>query len=132
MPDDVAEEKTEILEKLGARVEKGGAHQKISRIELTATTELGTVRAVSIVSSQHYVNLARRRALDHGKTELVGPDPIEADGQKPYSERRQDLVVSSRADEVDVLSLGKLTGAYADRPRAFFADQFEVRCKQFG
>jgi cysteine synthase A len=45
MPDDQAEEKAELLEKLGAEVEK--------------------VRPVPIVSTEHFVNLAKRRAKEH-------------------------------------------------------------------
>jgi cysteine synthase A len=47
MPDDVALEKSQLLEKLGAHVEK--------------------VRPVSIVDKNQFVNLAKRRALEFGK-----------------------------------------------------------------
>lgn len=49
MPDDVALEKSQLLEKLGAHVEK--------------------VRPVSIVDKNQFVNLAKRRALEFGKDE---------------------------------------------------------------
>lgn len=47
MPDDVALEKSQLLEKLGAHVEK--------------------VRPVSIVDKNQFVNLAKRRAQEFGK-----------------------------------------------------------------
>ncbi|KAL9616567.1 MAG: hypothetical protein Q9160_008570 [Pyrenula sp. 1 TL-2023] len=47
MPDDVAAEKAELLEKLGAVVEK--------------------VRPAPIVDQGHFVNVARRRAEEHGR-----------------------------------------------------------------
>ncbi|KAG0198693.1 hypothetical protein BGX28_007884 [Mortierella sp. GBA30] len=49
MPDDVALEKSQLLEKLGAHVEK--------------------VRPVSIVDKNQFVNLAKRRAQEFGKDE---------------------------------------------------------------
>ncbi|KAL1919372.1 uncharacterized protein VTP21DRAFT_2065 [Calcarisporiella thermophila] len=52
MPDDQAKEKYELLEKLGATVEK--------------------VRPVSIVDPNQFVNLARRRADEFGKGEGMG------------------------------------------------------------
>ncbi|KAJ3011957.1 hypothetical protein HKX48_006550 [Thoreauomyces humboldtii] len=53
MPDDQAQEKYALLSKLGATVEK--------------------VRPVSIVDPNHYVNLARRRAVDMNRE--AGDDP---------------------------------------------------------
>lgn len=113
MPDDVAPEKAQILEKLGATVEK--------------------VRPVSIVSTQHFVNLARKKALHFGKTELVGPEPCE-DGIGGPEGSRGDLVVTSTASENEVRHTGqsggrgisaKITDAFAQKPRGLFADQFE-------
>lgn len=52
MPDDVALEKSQLLEKLGAHVEK--------------------VRPVSIVDKNQFVNLAKRRALEFGKNGEAG------------------------------------------------------------
>ncbi|KAG0369547.1 hypothetical protein BGZ54_009608 [Gamsiella multidivaricata] len=49
MPDDVAQEKSQLLEKLGAHVEK--------------------VRPVSIVDKNQFVNLAKRRAQEFGKND---------------------------------------------------------------
>ncbi|GJJ72966.1 cysteine synthase [Entomortierella parvispora] len=53
MPDDVALEKSQLLEKLGAHVEK--------------------VRPVSIVDKNQFVNLAKRRAQEFGKDDGAGP-----------------------------------------------------------
>ncbi|KAK9765000.1 Cysteine synthase 2 [Basidiobolus ranarum] len=47
MPDDQAQEKYQLLERLGAEVEK--------------------VRPVGIVDKNHFVNLAKRRAMEYGK-----------------------------------------------------------------
>ncbi|KAG0243456.1 hypothetical protein BGX31_010649 [Mortierella sp. GBA43] len=52
MPDDVALEKSQLLEKLGAHVEK--------------------VRPVSIVDKNQFVNLAKRRAQEFGKDDKKG------------------------------------------------------------
>ncbi|KAG0005439.1 hypothetical protein BGZ65_011126 [Modicella reniformis] len=52
MPDDVALEKSQLLEKLGAHVEK--------------------VRPVSIVDKNQFVNLAKRRAQEFGKDDQDG------------------------------------------------------------
>lgn len=52
MPDDVALEKSQLLEKLGAHVEK--------------------VRPVSIVDKNQFVNLAKRRAQEFGKDDKDG------------------------------------------------------------
>ncbi|KAF9337626.1 hypothetical protein BG006_003799 [Podila minutissima] len=57
MPDDVALEKSQLLEKLGAHVEK--------------------VRPVSIVDKNQFVNLAKRRALEFGKNSEAGSSSSE-------------------------------------------------------
>ncbi|KAI1319380.1 hypothetical protein EDD11_004246 [Mortierella claussenii] len=54
MPDDVALEKSQLLEKLGAHVEK--------------------VRPVSIVDKNQFVNLAKRRAQEFGKDDQDGAE----------------------------------------------------------
>lgn len=95
------------------------------------------MRPVSIVSTQHFVNLARKKALQFGKTELVGPEPCE-DGIDGPDSFRQDLVVTSTASETEVKHTGqsgrrgisaKITDAFAQKPRGLFADQFEVRAR---
>ncbi|OAY72841.1 Cysteine synthase 2 [Ananas comosus] len=94
IPDDVAVEKSQILEALGATVER--------------------VRPVSITHKDHYVNVARRRALEAtelaakqreaNKTEANGS--VHMNGHTPQGE--QGNAISS-----------------ADCRGGFFADQFE-------
>ncbi|KAG0374669.1 hypothetical protein BGX24_010105 [Mortierella sp. AD032] len=62
MPDDVALEKSQLLEKLGAHVEK--------------------VRPVSIVDKNQFVNLAKRRAQEFGKDDTNGDSLSGEDSQK--------------------------------------------------
>jgi cysteine synthase A len=84
------------------------------------------VRPVSIVSSQHFVNLARSKALAFGKTELVGPNPfdIETEGEEAFENAREDLVVTTdmAAEDLDLA----LSDNPAKQPRGLFADQFEA------
>lgn len=92
------------------------------------------VRPVSIVSTQHFVNLARRQALNFGKVELVGPAAV-PDGHNilhSKSVRRDDLVITSSANgllheegEQDNAAINE--DDLETRPRGLFADQFEVR-----
>jgi len=107
MPDDVAPEKAQILEKLGARVEK--------------------VRPVSIVSTQHFVNLARKKALEYGQTELVGPDPVTNDATELGSASREDLVVTTKSPEgaVNHAASDASRDDFSEGARGLFADQFE-------
>lgn len=84
MPDDVAAEKERALLALGATVEK--------------------VRPASIVDKKQFVNLAKQRALEFGKTEL----PTSSDA----------LAVSTDSFAADGVELEA-------KPRGFFADQFE-------
>lgn len=144
MPDDVAAEKAELLVKLGADVEKGALPVLPSPLML----RLGpTVRPVPIVSREHYVHLARDRAEHFGRTELVGPHvqrhhrageaAADADGGggelgAPGDDApRDDLVVTTSVSDADVYHRGQGQGRawdrYEERPRGFFADQFEVR-----
>ncbi|KAJ8493044.1 hypothetical protein OPV22_014765 [Ensete ventricosum] len=93
IPDDVAIEKSQILEALGATVER--------------------VRPVSITHKDHYVNVARRRALEATNRAAI---PREADKSKG----------------IDLLQMNghtpKQTEGHpcsADNKGGFFADQFE-------
>ncbi|KAG9101808.1 hypothetical protein FRC06_002593 [Ceratobasidium sp. 370] len=87
MPDDVAAEKERALVALGATVEK--------------------VRPASIVDKKQFVNLAKQRALEFGKTEMPTAD--------------DSLAVST-------MSTGATGGIELEtKPRGFFADQFEAR-----
>ncbi|WWC87737.1 uncharacterized protein L201_002629 [Kwoniella dendrophila CBS 6074] len=106
MPDDVAIEKVQVLEKLGATVER--------------------VRPASIVDEKQ--NLARKRALEFGNTTLVDPpksDPevvvsTKAEGSEVNHELNssESLVPSIQLPEI-------LRPALETKPRGFFADQFE-------
>ena len=103
---------------------------------------MDAVRPVPIVSRQHYVNLARIRALEFGR-ELVGPtakmlpgtgtsSPVEASLERT----RDDMVVTTEASLPPIYHKSALNGkvdeqdwdALEQKPRGFFADQFEVCC----
>ncbi|OCF30485.1 cysteine synthase A [Kwoniella heveanensis BCC8398] len=113
MPDDVAIEKVQVLEKLGAKVER--------------------VRPASIVDEKQ--NLARKRALEFGNTELVNPPtpraPIAVSTFAESSEvgHTADLSSPGTKDNSPILpniSLAQvLRPALETKPRGFFADQFE-------
>ncbi|OCF39852.1 cysteine synthase A [Kwoniella heveanensis CBS 569] len=113
MPDDVAIEKVQVLEKLGSKVER--------------------VRPASIVDEKQ--NLARKRALEFGNTELVNPPtpkaPIAVSTLAESSEvgHTADLSSPGTKDNSPILpniSLAQvLRPALETKPRGFFADQFE-------
>lgn len=126
MPDDVAIEKVQVLEKLGAKVER--------------------VRPASIVDEKQFVNLARQRALEFGQTDMT-------DGIEGRPTRGDDVVVTSTASPDEVAhhgppssistlsklydinplkrprndrNLSALVNSHLElKPRGFFADQFE-------
>ncbi|KAJ1023568.1 hypothetical protein NDA16_003185 [Ustilago loliicola] len=110
IPDDVAREKTEILEKLGA--------------------EIQAVRPRGIVDPRHFVNEARARAEAFGDVELVAPHPTAfgssgyagsdgGQGEEDYTQR-DDLVVSTQRS---ISRDGQVISE--NQARGFFADQFE-------
>ncbi|GAA6042319.1 hypothetical protein JCM8097_003842 [Rhodosporidiobolus ruineniae] len=123
LPDDVAKEKIQMLQVLGAEVEP--------------------VRPVSIVDRRHYVNLARQRALEFGKDTLISttsasspshtPRPVSPSTISTENHPAPDLLVTSapapRAPtRPSTPSYGTGAGeadAYRDPPRGLFADQFE-------
>lgn len=85
------------------------------------------VRPVAIVSTKHYVNLARERAKRFGRTELVGSEPDNKDlpeGSVLAESPRDDLVVTM--DPVPAQDSDD-DDESETRARGFFADQFEVR-----
>ncbi|KAK1406950.1 hypothetical protein QVD17_38560 [Tagetes erecta] len=92
IPDDAAIEKSEILEALGATVER--------------------VRPVSITHKDHYVNIARRRALEANKQALQHINKTDA---KHFTNTNGYL---SEKVEHDAENSGEYKGG-------FFADQFE-------
>ncbi|KIJ54663.1 hypothetical protein M422DRAFT_24567 [Sphaerobolus stellatus SS14] len=96
MPDDVADEKSKTLLALGARVEK--------------------VRPASIVDKKQFVNLAKKRALEFGQTDIT-------DGGA-----QNDTIVTSEAPDVTSgVDYPSLEAELKNKPRGFFADQFESR-----
>jgi len=96
MPDDVAEEKAKNLLALGANVEK--------------------VRPASIVDKKQFVNLAKQRALEFGRTDMS--DIIAQDDTVATIDASEE-VLSNDAKSLRWEEIPKLT------PRGFFADQFE-------
>ncbi|KAI9632477.1 putative cysteine synthase [Dioszegia hungarica] len=150
MPDDVAIEKVQVLEKLGARVER--------------------VRPASYVDEKQFVNMARKRAHEFGRKELVShcsaedsdetqPDLLVTISQTPADSSRNSSITDfsfpssststrpatpletsphpSRSPSPPPVSRSGRTRvrfnpsasasaiAAAQRPRGFFCDQFE-------
>ncbi|TKY86254.1 hypothetical protein EX895_005079 [Sporisorium graminicola] len=112
IPDDVAREKVELLEKLGA--------------------EIQSVRPRGIVDPRHFVNEARARAEAFGEIELIGPHPTgfgtsgyagSDGGQGEEYVHRDDLVVSSKRSSSRDAEEGEVVNE--NQARGFFADQFE-------
>ncbi|KAI5480163.1 cysteine synthase [Pseudohyphozyma bogoriensis] len=106
LPDDVAKEKVQMLEALGAKVEK--------------------VRPVSIVDKKHYVNLARVRAKEFGKETIVAhlPSAAPSGASTPSGTTitpQPDFLVSSKPAP----SSSSPLNVFRDPPRGLFADQFE-------
>lgn len=105
LPDDVAREKVQLLEALGAEVEK--------------------VRPVSIVDKRHYVNLARIRASEFGRQTIASTSSSTPLGsQSTTAETLSDVpsfLVSSQAAP----SAASHSNVFKDPVRGLFADQFE-------
>ncbi|PIA25620.1 hypothetical protein AQUCO_11000028v1 [Aquilegia coerulea] len=94
IPDDVAIEKSQILEALGATVER--------------------VRPVSITHKDHYVNVARRRAVEAKELARKQKVSIKIDAED------SELVNGHASEEGKCISIFP-----ADCKGGFFADQFE-------
>ncbi|BGP56060.1 Cysteine synthase 2 [Rhodotorula sphaerocarpa] len=127
LPDDVAKEKIKMLQVLGAEVEP--------------------VRPVSIVDPSHYVNLARRRALEYGKRTVISQTSGDSPSATPHAvnpatvavggKHAPDLLVTSNTpvpskpstpgpqNATSSSSKSSLAGPFRDPPRGIFADQFE-------
>lgn len=146
LPDDVAKEKVQLLEALGAEVEKGGSC--IPQQSPISADLPFAVRPVSIVDKRHYVNLARLRAQEFGKETLVStttstPRPASPSPTEPPT---PESLGSSRAPsppnlanlpDPDPLAPPSLlitsqpapsastTTHYTDPPRGLFSNQFE-------
>lgn len=81
------------------------------------TLDRGTsVRPVSIVDKRHYVNLARQRALEFGRTTITS----ETGDAAVEPEATPSLLIRSQS-----LPSPAMTDAFLDPPRGLFADQFE-------
>lgn len=72
---------------------------------------------------EHYVNLARSKALAFGTT-LIGPAEPKEKGPKSPRQTRSDMVVTMDGAQDNLPS--QSWDALEHRPRGFFADQFEV------
>ncbi|ORY89706.1 tryptophan synthase beta subunit-like PLP-dependent enzyme, partial [Leucosporidium creatinivorum] len=128
LPDDVSKEKVQLLEALGAEVEK--------------------VRPVSIVDKRHYVNLARLRAQEFGRETLIStttstprpasPSPTEPPTPQSLGSSRAPSPPSPTTlpdpDPTAPPSLlitsqpapsASTTTHYTDPPRGLFSNQFE-------
>ncbi|KAF9023964.1 PALP-domain-containing protein [Hymenopellis radicata] len=99
MPDDVAEEKVKALLSLGAEVQR--------------------VRPASIVDKKQYVNLARQAAFAFGKDSTHRPNVV--------TSTNSTLVVTTSPDDGEPSTDRQENTAFIERPRGYFADQFENR-----
>ncbi|KAF8913699.1 tryptophan synthase beta subunit-like PLP-dependent enzyme [Mucidula mucida] len=99
MPDDVAEEKVKALRSLGAEVQR--------------------VRPASIVDKKQYVNLARQAAFAFGKEPTHPPNVV--------TSTNSTLVVTTSPDDGEPSTDREENTAFIERPRGYFADQFENR-----
>ncbi|XP_019196549.1 PREDICTED: cysteine synthase 2 [Ipomoea nil] len=95
IPDDAAIEKSQILEALGATVER--------------------VRPVSITHKDHFVNIARRRALEANEIALIRKSKADQNGAKGVKQINGHTI--SEEKQSSTFSL--------DCKGGFFADQFE-------
>ena len=76
-------------------------------------------------------NLARQRAQEFGKTDLVHTLELSASFKQERDHEPSDVVVTTEATKAEAESknVGRNLGNVDDlktRPRGFFADQFEV------
>lgn len=131
MPDDVADEKLKALEALGATVEKVRpasiidqkqvSHARYDTLSYSCLTTLSHpvrrkyLQLRSRNQSQYSTqNLAKRRALEFGQSEII-QDPTD------------DIVISTQASPNQLGRAASPSGIELEsRPRGFFADQFEV------
>lgn len=125
LPDDVAREKVQLLEALGAEVEKGVITDPKFAFGLRMLTRGEPVRPVSIVDKRHYVNLARIRASEFGRQTIASTSSSTPLGsQSTTAETLSDVpsfLVSSQAAP----SAASHSNVFKDPVRGLFADQFE-------
>ncbi|KAF8631781.1 hypothetical protein AX17_004996 [Amanita inopinata Kibby_2008] len=112
MPDDVADEKVKALLSLGAHVER--------------------VRPASIIDKKQYVNLARLRAAQFGQASPPDKEGAVANylhRPQVYTSPSTSIVVSTTSNvpfDFDLRS-EKDSDEFLEKPRGYFADQFENR-----
>ena len=130
MPDDVAEDKTKALLCLGAKVEKVRPASIVDKkqvrermllwcysyfIDIVCGMSLLHRPLLAVHEAQ---NLAKQRAMEFGQTVLNDPE--------------DDLLVSSQTQPNVSINHRKraisLDLEWENKPRGFFADQFEVNC----
>lgn len=130
MPDDVAEDKTKALLCLGAKVEKVRPASIVDKkqvrgrmlswyysyfIEIVCGMSLLHRPLLAVHEAQ---NLAKQRAMEFGQRVLNDPE--------------DDLLVSSRTQSTILIDHRKGATSLGleseNKPRGFFADQFEVNC----
>ncbi|SCV69932.1 BQ2448_1326 [Microbotryum intermedium] len=124
VPDDVAAEKVQLLEALGAVVEK--------------------VRPVSIVDKRHYVNLARLRAQQFGQRVLHASTSSDSTSSAPSNNNSNEdlskitaapssrprpsepsLLITSQPNPTAYNTSSSASTTYTPPARGLFADQFE-------
>jgi cysteine synthase A len=131
LPDDVAKEKVQSLEALGAIVEKGERSEAVSSPAQVRSSQLiagmVAVRPVSIVDKRHYVNLARVRAQEFGKEVIVSTtsstprpaSPVATEAESDPKKAPTFLITSEPEPSAAT------TQEYADPVRGLFSNQFE-------
>ncbi|KAG1827823.1 tryptophan synthase beta subunit-like PLP-dependent enzyme [Suillus variegatus] len=108
MPDDVALEKVNALQALGADVQR--------------------VRPASIVDKKQYVNIARRAAIEFGRSD-IGKGLEDAHKSHELHTGSASVVVTTTSSHVNAEGStdDPLDEDLLSKPRGFFADQFENR-----
>ncbi|KAG1848148.1 PALP-domain-containing protein [Suillus tomentosus] len=108
MPDDVALEKVNALQALGADVQR--------------------VRPASIVDKRQYVNIARRAAIEFGRSD-IGKGLQDAHKSHELRTGSASVVVTTTSSHINAEGSidDPLDEDLLSKPRGFFADQFENR-----
>ncbi|KAG2039673.1 PALP-domain-containing protein [Suillus americanus] len=108
MPDDVAQEKVNALLALGADVQR--------------------VRPASIVDKKQYVNIARRAAIEFGRSDIM-KGLEDAHTNHELHTGSASVVVTTTSSHVNAEGTidDPLDEDLLSKPRGFFADQFENR-----
>ncbi|KAG1806093.1 PALP-domain-containing protein [Suillus subaureus] len=108
MPDDVAQEKVNALLALGADVQR--------------------VRPASIVDKKQYVNIARRAAIEFGRSDIMkGLEDARANHELHTGSASVVVTTTSSHINAEGTIDDPLDEDLLSKPRGFFADQFENR-----